>query len=237
MIFIASDSLAFFTYFSIQTSLMSSSVRKTRLKEKELAVLYKHTPVVLAFDKLVDKQDVSQDDLITLNQDLSALSPDDAVVALSLCSLILCDVLQEVDPTLITELRYYGIDNVESFGRFIIDIHYYDVKHKDEDLLICLQQAPEKLQIIVSLLDEIMGEVEKPIHSDLIKTLLYQAEAQADLASGFLDYIETMEEPESCEEKKQVVNASRDVVPLPKELQQDVDTGKVVAFNMFLKQN
>lgn len=166
----------------------------TRLSERHLASLYDQTraPSIL-HSGLHSADGVDEERLSRIKDIIQNDPPDLALISLGLCAVVLAEYCQRYDKgdhTKVTEMKYLGIESVETFGPAYLgeDIGLDDIGE-------LLQLCPIQLAALGSMFEEI-DDVDD-ITAILIDTAYDQADRAEALLSGH-DVIEKQEAQKSA---------------------------------------
>lgn len=160
----------------------------TRLSERHLASLYDKTRAPAILHSGLHSADGADEERLTRVRDIIKDSPPDlALISLGLCAVVLAEYCQRYDigdHTKITEMKYLGIESVETFGPAYLgeDIGL-------DDLTELLQLCPVQLAALGSMFEEIEGV--EAISSMLIDMAYDQADLAEELLSGNRDIDDT----------------------------------------------
>lgn len=188
-----------------------------KLSQPELGILYVETQAPMGVQQCLLHQQLHDQDKITLHQIISGQQPDVALISLGLCGVVLANHLFEREgvetgtelAALVTEMKHIAVNAAEDYGRLWINAAEHEKRETEDNELALLEEAPEILNALGSVLEELQDEFETPeyVH-EIIKMLTYQSYAQADLAEQYLDLIAAKRTPHG------------DPIPLPLELQE-----------------
>jgi hypothetical protein len=233
----------------------TSRLQKTRKKltEKELGTLYAYTQLPLTIHSALTKartpligaqnasmNSVQNDEfLCNIHNALLDQGPDDALLSMALCGLVLDQYLTDCDENgamsdslaetmrpLLTELRYTSVEVVDYLGRLRIDLDGHQIDVDPKQITSVLQRIPDDLCILSSIFQEMEDALgtHAPALARIIRVFHYQADSHADIAR---QYIEQMQNSEGSGAAK------LDPIPLPPELQPQKDSSKIVEFSLF----
>ncbi len=151
----------------------------TRLSERHLASLYDQTraPAIL-HSGLHSVDGVDEERLARVKDIIDNDPPDLALISLGLCAVVLAEYCQrydKADHTKVTEMKYLGIESVETFGPAYLgeDIGLDDIGE-------LLQLCPIQLAALGSMFEDIDDM------DDIVRVLIDLAYDHADRAEALL---------------------------------------------------
>lgn len=211
-----------------------------RLSEQDVAQLYLHTEAALSLDRLLQSDAPTPEALVEVHDSIRSQTPDLALISLSLCGVLMVrdwpvDADDDTRPVL-QELVTNAEDNLLTVGRLWLDSACHGIAPdpaEDKPILISI---PDRLRILTSLFQELRDVLpDHAVMRQAMNTLYYQAESHADLADQF---VQALTKPaRKSKAAKDIPPKKLQQIPLPLDLQQKTDTGKVVAFSLFAKGN
>lgn len=228
----------------------SSPKKGKRLNEKELGTLYAYCKTPLRLHHMLEKNFPKRDALMNetsfdatpllaeIHDSLSEQGPDDALLSLALMGWILEDYCSDYYADienlriLCTELKCEAENVIHDLGRLRIDLDSYKAEISQTEIYDHLSNVPDSLCILASIYQEMIDvfkEVERRDLAQMVRILCYQAEAQADHAWG---YIDAMMKPGAKEQQNPVLQD----IPMPYDMQPDIDTDKIIDLSLFRRQ-
>lgn len=188
-----------------------------KLSQPELGILYVETQAPMGLQECLIHEQLHDADKVALHQMVSGQQPDVALISLGLCGVVLANHLYDqlnIQPgtdlsALVTEMKHIAVNAAEDYGRVWINAREHDKRDDEDDELALLEAAPEVLNALGSVLEELSADISEPAYvHEIIKLLAYQSYAQADLAEQYLELIAAKRAPHG------------DPIPLPMELQE-----------------